>query len=89
MILFVEVVATDGAITERRRDAIHAITDSAGFDRKQIGFLTAYRDRQSAGFKKTVAQLAWGSLAWFVSEPANLIVLRGGTPDTDISWGYP
>lgn len=81
VILFVEVVATDGAITDRRRDAIYELTDTAGFDRRQIAFLTAYQDRTSAGFKKTVAQLAWGTLAWFVSEPDNLIILRGGDLD--------
>lgn len=73
------MVATDGAITDRRRDAIHAVTDAAGFDRQQIAFLTADQDRQSAGFKKTVAQLAWGTLAWFVSEPDQLLVLHDGT----------
>lgn len=73
LLLFVEVVATDGAITERRRDAIWAMTDAAGFPRSQIAFLTAYQDRQSSGFKKTVAQLAWGSLAWFASEPEHLV----------------
>jgi len=76
LILFVEVVATDGAMTERRRDAIHEITDAAGFDRKQVAFLTAYQDRQSAGFRKTVGQLVWGSFAWFVSEPTKLLVLH-------------
>ena len=76
LIVFVEIVATDGAITSRRQEAIYALTDSAGFDRSQIAFLTAYQDRESAGFKKTVAQLAWGTLAWFVSEPENLIALR-------------
>lgn len=75
LIVFVEVVATDGAITSQRRDAIYKLTDAAGFERKQVAFLTAYHDRQSAGFKKTVAQLAWGSFAWFVSEPENLIFL--------------
>jgi hypothetical protein len=40
--------------------------------------LTAYQDRQSAGFKKTVAQLARGTFAWFVSEPAQVMILRGG-----------
>lgn len=79
IILFIEVVATDGAITQRRREAIHSITDAAGFDRKQIAFLTAYQDRQSAGFKKTVAQLSWGSFAWFVSEPRQLLMLHEGT----------
>lgn len=79
LILFVEVVATDGAITERRREAMLALTDAAGFDRAQVAFLTAYQDRQSAGFKKTVAQLAWGSFAWFVSEPAHLLALHSAS----------
>lgn len=78
LIVFVEVVATDGAITQRRQAAIHAITDGAGFNRSQIAFLTAYQDRESAGFKKTVAQLAWDSFAWFVSEPDSIIIMRSG-----------
>lgn len=78
LIVFVEVVATDGAITPRRQEAIFAITDAAGFKRSQIAFLTAYQDRESAGFKKTVAQLAWDSFAWFVSEPSSIIIMRDG-----------
>ena len=78
LLVFVEVVATDGAITPRRQEAIYAITDAAGFDRTQVAFLTAYQDRASAGFKKTVAQLAWNSYAWFVSEPEQVIILRDG-----------
>lgn len=78
IILFVEVVATDGAVTERRRDAVFELTDAAGFDRSHIAFMTAYQDRSSAGFKKTVAQLAWGSVAWFVSEPEHIVLLHRG-----------
>jgi hypothetical protein len=78
LIVFVEVVATDGAMTPRRQEALLAVTDAAGFSRAQIAFLTAYQDRQSAGFRKTVAQLGWDSFAWFVSEPENIIVLRDG-----------
>jgi len=78
IILFVEVVATDGAMTERRREAIFQLTDAAGFDRSHIAFMTAYQDRNSAGFKKTVAQLAWGSVAWFVSEPDHIVLLHRG-----------
>jgi hypothetical protein len=63
LIVFVEIVATDGAMTEARQAAMHAMTDAAGFGRSQVAFLTAYQDRQSAGFRKTVAQLAWNSLA--------------------------
>lgn len=88
LIVFVEVVATDGAVTERRRQAIHALTDAAGFDRKQVAFLTAYQDRQSAGFKKTVSQLAWGSFAWFVSEPEKLLLLSDGEADQRALSGF-
>ena len=78
LIVFVEVVATDGAITPRRQEAMYALTDEAGFERSHVAFLTAYRDRESAGFRKTVSGLAWASFAWFVSEPDNIIILRDG-----------
>jgi hypothetical protein len=45
-----------------------------------VAFVTAYLDRSAAAFKKTVDALAWGSFAWFVSEPDHLLQLhRGGT----------
>ncbi len=74
-LLFVEVVATDGAITERRRAALLELTRAAGFVDDQVDFLTAYKDRDSRGFRKTVAQLAWGSCAWFMSEPDQLVAM--------------
>ncbi len=76
ILLFVEVVATDGAVTARRKSAILEMTDAARFDRKHVKFLTAYQDRGTGGFKKTVQSLAWGSLAWFASEPDHIIVLH-------------
>ncbi len=82
LIVFVEAVATDGAITPRRRDAMLALTDAAGFDRSQVIFLTAYRDRASPGFKKTVTQLAWDTFVWFTSEPENLVQFHDGGPTT-------
>lgn len=78
LIVFVEVVATDGAVTARRQSALFALTDEAGFARDQVAFLTAYQDRESAGFRKTVSGLAWGSFAWFVSEPDKIAILRNG-----------
>jgi BsuBI/PstI restriction endonuclease len=78
LLVFVEVVATDGAITARRQEAILAMTDAAGFVRSQVAFLTAYQDRESAGFKRTVAGLAWNSFAWFVSEPDKIVIFRNG-----------
>lgn len=78
LIVFVEVVATDGAITERRQEALFALTDKGGFKRSSVAFVTAYADRQSPGFKKTISGLAWGSFAWFLSEPDKMFMLNDG-----------
>ena len=78
LLVFVEVVATDGAITDRRQEAIYRLTDAAGFKRAQVAFLTAYYDREAPGFKKSAAQLAWGSFAWFMSEPEYMVALHDG-----------
>lgn len=78
LIVFIEVVATDGAITARRQEALFELTDKGGFKRSQVAFVTAYADRESAGFKKTVTGLAWGSFAWFMSEPDKIFMLRDG-----------
>jgi len=80
LLVFCEVVATDGAVNSSRQAAFWAMTDAAGFKRTQVAFVTAYRDRQSPGFKKTSPELAWGSFAWFVSEPAHLVEMRNGSP---------
>ncbi|WP_405124470.1 BsuBI/PstI family type II restriction endonuclease [Pseudomonas alloputida] len=79
LIIFIEVVATDGAITARRQEALFELTEKGGFKRSQVAFVTAYADRESAGFKKTVTGLAWGSFAWFMSEPDKIFMLRDGT----------
>jgi len=79
LIIFVEVVATDGPISQRRQVALYALTDAAGFDRAQIAFVTAYQDRSAAGFRKTMSELAWDSFAWFASEPHNIVQLKDGS----------
>jgi hypothetical protein len=78
LFIFVEVVATDGAMHARRKKAIYALTDAAGFPREHVAFLTAYSDRESPGYRKTVSHLAWGTFAWFVAEPGQLVVMRDG-----------
>lgn len=82
LIVFVEVVATDGPISKRRQESLHALTDAAGFDRSQIAFVTAYQDRNSPGFRKTIPELAWNSFAWFATEPQNVIQLIDGSRKT-------
>jgi len=82
LIVFVEVVATDGPISDRRQKALYALTDAAGFSRSQVAFVTAFQDREAAGFRKTMSALAWDSFAWFASEPKNIVQLKDGTNKT-------
>jgi len=88
LLVFVEVVATDGAITAERKEALLGIATQAGFHRQQVAFVTAYQDRGSAGFKKTISRLAWGSFGWFATEPDHLLVqyegVGGQTPLADL-----
>jgi hypothetical protein len=83
LLVFVEVVASDGAITPRRQAALHALTDAAGFDRRNVAFLTAYRDRDASVVKRTVSQLAWQSFAWFASEPDAIVMMHTGAGRAD------
>jgi len=73
LLVFVEVVATDGPVNERRKRAFEEVAAAAGYSLDHVAFVTAYRDRSGTPFKKTVDALAWGSYAWFVSEPDGLI----------------
>ncbi len=75
LIVFVEVVASDGPVSARRKAALLKLTDEAGFERSHVTFVTAYMDRENSAFKKTISSLAWGTFAWFVSEPSQLIAL--------------
>ncbi len=55
LLVFVDVVASDGPVNLRRRNALLALTDAAGFAPSRVAFLTAYADRNAAAFKGRVA----------------------------------
>lgn len=76
LVVFVEVVATDGPVTEARRQALLDLTTAARFSAAQVAFVTAFQDRGGAAFRKAVAELAWGSFAWCLSEPEHLIAFE-------------
>jgi hypothetical protein len=83
LLLFVEVVATDGPISERRRRTLGELAEDGGFEPRQLAFLTAFADRDAPGYRKTYRSLAWGSLVWFASEPDKLMVLQDGEVELD------
>lgn len=75
-IVFVEVVASDGAVTEMRKRSLSDIATGAGFTKEHLLFVTAFSDRDSPAFKKAVSTLARDSFAWFESEPDLLLVMK-------------
>ena len=78
LLVFVEVVASAGPVSEARQTALMAVATEAGFDADQVAFVTAYADRDDAAFKASVSELAWRSFAWFMSEPQHIVVMRRG-----------
>jgi hypothetical protein len=80
LVVFIEVVATDGPINRERKTVLRTLAIEAGFDERHLAFLTAYLDRSGAPFKKNVSDLAWGSYVWCASEPEYIIELSDGSP---------
>ncbi|WP_343029371.1 BsuBI/PstI family type II restriction endonuclease [Janthinobacterium sp. CAN_S7] len=75
-IIFIEVVNSDGAMTQQRKDAFIEMARRANFPQEQCHFGTAFEDRVHGGFTKTWPQLAWGTFVWFRSEPEHLLWMR-------------
>jgi BsuBI/PstI restriction endonuclease domain/BsuBI/PstI restriction endonuclease HTH domain len=80
LLVYVEVVATDGPVSDERKAALTALAREAGFPAEHLAFVTAYLDRSEQAFKRTVDMLAWGTFVWFASEPRNLLRLYEGRP---------
>ena len=78
LLVFVEVVATAGPVSEARLTSLMAIATEAGFREEQVAFVTAYSDRDDTAFKGSVSELAWSSFAWFMSEPDHIVMLHRG-----------
>lgn len=75
-LIFVEVVASDGAVTPQRKAALMELVKKARFATESVFFVTAFPDRTSAHFKRLASEIAWDTFAWFVSEPDNLIIFK-------------
>lgn len=82
LLVFVEVVASDGPVTEQRRKAILDLiaTSPRKYRPDDAVFVTAYADRAAGPARRTMHALAWRSFAWFLSDPERLIQLHDGPP---------
>jgi hypothetical protein len=80
-LVFVEVVATDGAVTPPRKAALAEVAGAAGFGPDNVYFVSAFADRAAPAFRKLASEIAWGTFAWFMSEPERLLAFREGRTD--------
>lgn len=76
LLVFVEVVASDGPVTSSRKKALEEMAEDAHILANQLAFVTVYQDRDHATFRKTFGSLAWNTLVWLASEPDHIILLR-------------
>jgi hypothetical protein len=74
ILVFIEVVASDGPINRVRKEALTNLIEKAGFGLNNVLFITAFQDRSSSVFKRLAPDIAWGSLVWFASEPDHILV---------------
>jgi hypothetical protein len=75
-VAFIEVVHTDGVVTELRKEALLRLAREAGIPPEQVMMVTAFEDRSSTAFRKRMSELARGSWVWCRTEPHLFIELR-------------
>jgi hypothetical protein len=72
LFVFVEVVATDGPVTEQRRRELLKLVKAGGHRVEDAVFVTAFLDRDRA-YPRVSKRIAWDSFVWYASEPGNIV----------------
>lgn len=75
LIIFVEVVYTDGPVTEERKAKLLEMTARAGYSGDNVAFISAFEQRNSAPLKRRFSAIALDTLIWCMAEPDLLIWL--------------
>jgi hypothetical protein len=76
LLVFLEVVASDGPISDSRKRALQSMAQYARMPADRVAYVTVYADRDHSTLRKTFGSLAWNTLVWLASEPDQLIVLH-------------
>jgi len=76
LIVFIEIVYSDGPVTALRKSALLKLATDAKFKKEHVLFVSVFSDKDSPAFKKSCSQLAWGSFVWFTSEPDNILIYK-------------
>ena len=82
LVVFVEVVFSDGAVDTERQAALWQLlaTSPREYKQEDAAFVTAYTDRGTRPAGRAIRELAWRSFSWFVSEPEHLIQFHDSPP---------
>lgn len=67
----VEAVASDGPVTDARKQALIGWAEREGIPRGQCSFLTAFLSRGQPAARKRLRDLGEGTWAWFLDEPGH------------------
>lgn len=65
----IEAVATDGPVSEPRKEKLRKWAKDQGIDPDNLRYLTAFLSRHHPAAKRLLASLAPGTHAWFLDEP--------------------
>ena len=87
IIVFIECVASDGPINDRRKLELLELAAKAGYKEKDCVCVTVFRDRSNSVSRKLVPSISWGTFIWYASEPDNIIYLREGNEERAVSIG--
>jgi len=79
VIIFIECVASDGPINDRRKEELINLAKKASFREKDCAYVTVFRDRTDAVSRKLNPSIAWGTFIWYATEPNELVYLHEGT----------
>lgn len=82
IVVFIEIVASEGPVDEGRRAALLALLEASGFPPEHARFVTAYWDRNAAAYRRTIGHVAWNTAVWFATEPRHLVVAYGDAAGT-------
>ena len=74
-LVFLECVATAGAMTTERMADLRLWLARNGFANARVALGTVFWDRADPVYRRWGGELAWGSFVWFASEPDRLLVL--------------
>ena len=84
LLVFVEVVYSDGPVNELRAAALMNIAKSMGFESTNVELVTAFDDRGADALRRRFSEIAAGSWLWFRSEPQLFVHLRQGVTCDDV-----